>query len=285
MRAEQINEILISGDYKKKIYLYLTEVAGLNTEGEEFLTQEQRLHIVRNLKGKEIEYYNKLLQYNRAFIMYKNLLTAYAMSIKSYCYKIPLYFMAVNYEVILDERKGFIEAMDNSVKKAIAEVNLELKDNIPAWIKNIKYGDTLGKLNIEIAEFKEILEKSKAVLKKYLPLKPYLNYLKNQELEVIEVLNNLGEYITAERLKENIQAKANSFLSYPKFKRNKKNTPLNPDSEVEEKLSIAETMKKLLIPETVTRIEFSSVTGLIVYDKLTVRVYKVDIEEYINAGI
>lgn len=285
MRAEQINEILISGDYKKKINLYLTEVAGLNSEGEEFLTQEQRVQIVRNLKGKEIEYYNKLLQYNRAFIMYKNLLTAYAMSIKSYCYKIPLYFMAVNYEVILEERKGFIEAMDNSVKKAIAEVNLELKDNIPAWIKNIKYGDTLGKLNIEIAEFKEILEKSKAVLKKYLPLKPYQNYLKTQELEVIEVLNNLGEYITAERLKENIQAKANSFLSYPKFKRNKKNTPLKPDTEVEERLSIAETMKKLLIPETVTRIEFSSVTGLIVYDKLTVKVYKVDIEDYINAGI
>jgi hypothetical protein len=217
--------------------------------------------------------------------MYKNLLTAYAMSIKSYCYKIPLYFMAVNYEVILEERKGFIEVMDNSVKKAIAEVNLELKDNIPAWIKNIKYGDTLGKLNIEIAEFKEILEKSKAVLKKYLPLKPYQNYLKTQELEVIEVLNNLGEYITAERLKENIQAKANSFLYYPTFKRNKKNTPLKPDTEVEERLSIAETMKKLLIPETVTRIEFSSVTGLIVYDKLTVKVYKVDIEDYINAGI
>jgi hypothetical protein len=285
MRAEQINEILISGDYKKKINLYLTELAGLNSEGEEFLTQEQRLQIVTNLKGKEIEYYNKLLQYNRAFIMYKNLLAAYGMSIRSYCYKIPLYFMAVNYEVILEERRGFIEAMDNSVKKAIAEVNLELKDNIPAWIKNIKYGDTLGKLNIEIAEFKEILEKSKAVLKKYLPLKPYLNFLKNLELEIIEVLNNLGEYITAERLKENIQAKTNSFLSYPKFKRNKKNTPLNPDTEVEEKLSIAETMKKLLIPETVTRIEFSSVTGLIVYDKLTVKVYKVDIEDYINAGI
>ena len=285
MRAEQINEILLSGDYKKKINLYLTELAGLNSEGEEFLTQEQRLQIVTNLKGKEIEYYNKLLQYNRAFIMYKNLLAAYGMSIRSYCYKIPLYFMAVNYEVILEERRGFIEAMDNSVKKAIAEVNLELKDNIPAWIKNIKYGDTLGKLNIEIAEFKEILEKSKAVLKKYLPLKPYLNFLKNLELEIIEVLNNLGEYITAERLKENIQAKANSFLSYPKFKGNKKNTPLNPDTEVEEKLSIAETMKKLLIPETVTRIEFSSVTGLIVYDKLTVKVYKVDIEDYINAGI
>ena len=193
--------------------------------------------------------------------------------------------MAVNYEVILEERRGFIEAMDTSVKKAIAEVNLELKDNIPTWIKNIKYGDTLSKLNIEIAEFKEILEKSKTVLKKYLPLKPYQNYLKTLELDVTEVLNNLGEYITAERLKENIQAKANSFLSYPKFKRNKKNTPLNPDTEVEEKLSIAETMKKLLIPETVTRIEFSSVTGLIVYDKLTVKVYKVDIEEYINAGI
>jgi|688.fasta_scaffold92580_2 hypothetical protein len=285
MRAEQINEILISGDYKKKINLYLTELAGLNSEGEEFLTQEQRLQIVTNLKGKEIEYYNKLLQYNRAFIMYKNLLLAYSMSIKSYCYKIPLYFMAVNYEVILEERRGFIEAMDTSIKKAIAEVNLELKDNIPTWIKNIKYGDTLSKLNIEIAEFKEILEKSKTVLKKYLPLKPYQNYLKNLELDVTEVLNNLGEYITAERLKENIQAKANSFLSYPKFKRNKKNTPLNPDTEVEEKLSIAETMKKLLIPETVTRIEFSSVTGLIVYDKLTVKVYKVDIEEYINAGI
>ncbi len=285
MRAEQINEILISGDYKKKINLYLTEVAGLNTEGEVFLTQEQRLQIVRNLKGKEIEYYNKILQYNRAFIMYKNLLTAYAMSIKSYCYKIPLYFMAVNYEVILEERRGFIEAMDNSVKKAIAEFNLVTKDVIPAWIKDIKYGDTLSKLNIEIAEFKEILEKSKAVLKKYLPLKPYQKHLENLELEVIEVLNNLGEYITAERLKENIQAKANSFLYYPTFKRNKKNTPLKTDTEVEERLSIAETMKKLLIPETVTRIEFSSVTGLIVYDKLTVKVYKVDIEDYINAGI
>jgi hypothetical protein len=285
MRAEQINEILISGDYKKKINLYLTEVAGLNTEGEEFLTQNQRLQIVRNLKGKEIEYYNKLLQYNRAFIMYKNLLTAYAMSIKSYCYKIPLYFMAVNYEVILEERRGFIEAMDTSIKKAIAEVNLELKDNIPTWIKNIKYGDTLSKLNIEIAEFKEILEKSKTVLKKYLPLKPYQKHLENLELDVIDVLNNLGEYITAERLKENIQAKANSFLYSPKFKRYKKNTPLKPDTEVEERLSIAETMKKLLIPETVTRIEFSSVTGLIVYDKLTVKVYKVDIEDYINAGI
>lgn len=285
MRAEQINEILISGDYKKKINLYLTEVAGLNSEGEEFLTQEQRLQIVRNLRGKEIEYYNKLLQYNRAFIMYNNLLTAYAMSIKSYCYKIPLCFIAVIYEVILEERKGFIEAMDNSVKKAILQTNLVTKDNIPAWIKNIDFEDNIRKLNIEVAEFKEILEKSKAVLKKYLPLKPYQNYLKTQELEVIEVLKNLGEYITAERLKENIQAKANSFLPYPTFKRNKKNTPLNPDTEGEEKLSIAETMKKIPIPETVTRIEFSSVTGLIVYDKLTVKVYKVDIEDYINAGI
>ncbi len=286
MRAEQINEILISGDYKKKINLYLTEVAGLNTEGEEFLTQEQRLQIVRNLKGKETEYYNKILQYNRAFIMYKNLLTAYAMSIKSYCYKIPLYFMAVNYEVILEERKGFVEAMDNSVKKAIAEFNLITKDVIPTWIKNINFGDTLGKLNIEIAEFKEILEKSKAVLKKYLPLKPYQNYLKNLELDVIDVLNNLEEYITGERLKENMQAKANSFLYSTIYKRNtKKNTPLNPDTEGEEKLSILETMKKIFIPDTVTRIEFSSVTGLIVYDKLTVKVYKVDIEDYINAGI
>lgn len=281
MKADQIKDILNSGDYKKKINLYLTEIAGLNTEGEEFLTQEQRLEIVGNLKGKEIDYYNKLIQYNRAFIMYKNLLLAYSMSIKSYCYKIPLYFMAINYDIILEEQKGFIEAMNTSVKKTIKEAKLELINTTPTWIKNIDFADSLSKLNIEIAEFKELLEKSKIVLKKYLPLKPYQNYLKNLELEVIEFLKNLEDFIETDRITKSTQAKANAFISYPKYRKNKKNVPLNTENN----LSVAESIKLIFNPESVISLEISNTTGIIVYDKLTVKVLKVDIEEYINAGI
>lgn len=283
MKADQIKDILNSGDYKKKIKLYLTEIAGLNTEGEEFLTQDQRLEIVTKLKGKEIDYYNKLIQYNRAFIMYKNLLLAYSISIESYCYKITLYFMTVNYDTMLIERKGLIGAMDDSITKAIKEARLELLKlkTTPDWIKNIDYKDSLDNLNKEIAEFKELLEKSKVVLKNYLPLKPYQNYLKNLELKVIQVLKNLEDFIETEWTIKNAQAKANAFISYPKYKRNKKNVPIN----TEDNLSIAESIKLIFNPESVISLEISNTTGIIVYDKLTVKVLKVDIEEYINAGI
>lgn len=196
MRAEQINEILISGDYKKKINLYLTEVAGLNSGEDEFLTQEQRLQIVTNLKGKEIEYYNKLQEYNRTFLLYKNMIIGYVTSINYLCLKLQFIKYSENYEQILSVY------MDKDFAKLY-------KLPSPDWLESSSSDKIMSDINNEQEELKEIIDKSRKALKKNLPLKPYLDFLKEAEKEVKDEVRKLDELLSYIKFRDSIQANAN----------------------------------------------------------------------------
>ena len=196
MRAEQINEILLSGDYKKKINLYLTEVAGLNSGEEEFLTQAQRVEIVGNLKGKEIEYYTKLQEYNRTFLLYKNMIIGYVTSINYLCLKLQFIKYSENYEKLLSvySNHDFLKLF---------------KLPSPDWVDSSSSAKIISDINNEQEELKEIIEKSRKALKKNLPLKPYLDFLKEAEKEVKDEVKKLDELLTKIRIIDSIQANAN----------------------------------------------------------------------------
>lgn len=211
MTCEQITEILNNGDYRQKINLYLTELASLNSGGKEFLTQEQRLYIVNNLKGKEINYYNKLLDYNRTFILYKNMILGYVNSINYLSLQIQFILYTENYDKLLS---NYIEP--------------ELYKNIklpPHWLNSVTINEVMTDLIKEIEDVKEVIEKSKIALKKNLPVKPYLDFLKEIEKDIKKELTNLDELLNNENIldfnkKQNKESAKNKLPDYDSIKTN-----------------------------------------------------------------
>jgi hypothetical protein len=202
---DKIKEIISSGDYKEKIHLYLTELAIINSGDEAFLTQEQRLEIVGSLKSKEeTGYYNKCLEYNRTFLIYKNIIISYVTSINQLCLKHQFLTYSDNYEKLL-----FICSDKDNVLK-----NFKLP--LPDWLKSSSSETIITDINREVHILKSIIELNKKAIKKYLPLKPYLDFLKEAEKEVKNDVKELDELIRKVKFLYGIQASA--------FKRKKEPT-------------------------------------------------------------
>lgn len=194
---DKIKEIISSGGYKDKIHLYLTEVAGLNSGDEAYLTQEQRLEIVGSLKNKEeTSYYNKCLEYNRTFLIYKNMIISYVTSITQLCLKYQFIIYSDNYEKLL-----FVCLDKDSVFQ-----NFKLP--LPAWLKSSSSETIIADINREIHILKSLIELNKKAIKKHLPLKPYLDFLKEAEKEVKNDVKELDELIRKVDFINNIQASA-----------------------------------------------------------------------------
>lgn len=201
---DKIKEIISSGDYKEKIHLYLTEIASLNYGDEAFLTQEQRLEIVGSLKSKEeTGYYNKCLEYNRTFLIYKNMIISYVTSINQLCLKHQFLTYSDNYEKLISVY------YDRDLVKIY-------KLPLPDWLKSSTSETIITDINREVHILKSLIELNKKAIKKYLPLKPYLDFLKEAEKEVKNDLKELDELIVKVKVLYSIQASA--------FKRKKEPT-------------------------------------------------------------
>jgi hypothetical protein len=193
---DKIKEIISSGDYKEKIHLYLTEIASLNYGDEAFLTQEQRLEIVGSLKSKEeTGYYNKCLEYNRTFLIYKNMIISYVTSINQLCLKHQFLTYSDNYEKLISVY------YDRDLVKIY-------KLPLPNWLKSSTSETIITDINREVHILKSLIELNKKAIKKYLPLKPYLDFLKEAEKEVKNDLKELDELIVKVKVLYSIQASA-----------------------------------------------------------------------------
>ena len=193
---DKIKEIISSGDYKEKIHLYLTEIASLNYGDEAFLTQEQRLEIVGSLKSKEeTGYYNKCLEYNRTFLIYKNMIISYVTSINQLCLKHQFLTYSDNYEKLISVY------YDKDLVKIY-------KLPLPNWLKSSSSETIITDINREVHILKSLIELNKKAIKKYLPLKPYLDFLKEAEREVKNDLKELDELIVKVKILYSIQASA-----------------------------------------------------------------------------
>lgn len=196
MNRAEIEEILRNGDYKKKINLYLTELAGLNNGEDAFLTQDQRLEIVGSLKSKEeTSYYNKCLEYNRTFLIYKNMIISYVTSINQLCLKHQFLTYSENYEKLISVY------YDKDLVKIY-------KLPLPDWIKSSSSETIIRDINREVHISKSLIELNKKAIKKHLPLKPYLDFLKEAEKEIKKDVKELDELIVKVKVLYSIQASA-----------------------------------------------------------------------------
>jgi len=222
MKKTDIEKILKQGSIKQKIKLYYTDIAYFNTKGiitaelkgsgtvnarmhrpDKILTDKERDLILNSIKEpKDIKYYNDLALTNKAFLMFKPLVTLqckYNLYLTSEFKKIvAITLIHKGYEDSINEileeinnkktrDKVFIKALD-SLQKFDATVN-KGKDNIPTIeIKQGQINDDFIKLiatiNTSIRESKEYIETISFFVKKSLPLQPYKQFLKDAENEI-----------------------------------------------------------------------------------------------------
>jgi len=205
MDKAEIDRIIKEGTVKEKIVLYFTAIAHYNTGlGDmNLLTEEEQTYLYLCVKEpKDLKYYNEVRTYNKAFILFKERYIAcknefLRVQETMYRYKetntIKTKFLQVM-NMMLNQIK------DKNTRKNTAEIGAKVlsqwgllssvsaKENehklifivTPELFDNTALEETIDIFNSSAQACKEYIQALK-VLKKYLPLPPYGEFIKLEE--------------------------------------------------------------------------------------------------------
>lgn len=232
MRKTDIERIIKQGSTRQKIKLYFTDVAYFNTKGQfqaelkgsgdslrleikdKILTDKERDLIFNSIKEpKDIRYWENLRICNKAFLMFKPIITTYTKNFAyltaqlSKCTVVDLlhegYENAINdiLEVVEDKklREKLVETALNSLNMFDAiryqEEGFLPFIEIPEDNINGEVWLLIEVLNKKIKEAKEYIEGIRIFLNKYLPLQPYKEFLKDAEDKIKAEVEECRELI------------------------------------------------------------------------------------------
>lgn len=236
MRKTDIERIIKQGSTRQKIKLYFTDVAYFNTKGQfqaelkgsgdslrleikdKILTDKERDLIFNSIKEpKDIRYWENLRICNKAFLMFKPIITTYT---KNFAY---LTAQLSNYTVVDLLHEGYENAINDILEvvedKKLREKLVETALNSLNMFDAIRYQEEgflpfieipedningevwllIEVLNKKIKEAKEYIEGIRIFLNKYLPLQPYKEFLKDAEDKIkadVEKCRELIEIFT-----------------------------------------------------------------------------------------
>lgn len=201
MKQTEIDRILEYGSTREKIKLYFTDAAHFNTLGEytptlvgkendplqqrkeHFLTDEQREYIKSLVKERrDIKYYENLRIWNRAFLFFKDRLAHEITITKAISQRIGSEVMRLNIINNLLE----LYPDKNSRETALQVLKGAKQYEEKASIEEIK--KDLAKVNTLALSCKEYLVVFSYVCIKELPLKPYKDWVRDQQKELKAIL-------------------------------------------------------------------------------------------------
>lgn len=232
MRKTDIERIIKQGSTRQKIKLYFTDVAYFNTKGQfqaelkgsgdslrlerkdKILTDKERDLIFNSIKEpKDIRYWEELRICNKAFLMFKPIITTYT---KNFAY---LTAQLSNYTVVDLLHEGYENAINDILEvvedKKLREKLVETALNSLNMFDAIRYQEEgflpfieipedningevwllIEVLNKKIKEAKEYIEGIRIFLNKYLPLQPYKEFLKDAEDKIKAEIEECRELI------------------------------------------------------------------------------------------
>lgn len=232
MRKTDIERIIKQGSTRQKIKLYFTDVAYFNTKGQfqaelkgsgdslrleikdKILTDKERDLIFNSIKEpKDIRYWENLRICNKAFLMFKPIITTYT---KNFAY---LTAQLSNYTVVDLLHEGYENAINDILEvvedKKLREKLVETALNSLNMFDAIRYQEEgflpfieipedningevwllIEVLNKKIKEAKEYIEGIRIFLNKYLPLQPYKEFLKDAEDKIKAEVEECRELI------------------------------------------------------------------------------------------
>lgn len=236
MRKTDIERIIKQGSTRQKIKLYFTDVAYFNTKGQfqaelkgsgdslrleikdKILTDKERDLIFNSIKEpKDIRYWENLRICNKAFLMFKPIITTYT---KNFAY---LTAQLSKYTVVNLLHEGYENAINDILEvvedKKLREKLVETALNSLNMFDAIRYQEEgflpfieipedningevwllIEVLNKKIKEAKEYIEGIRIFLNKSLPLQPYKEFLKDAEDKIkadVEKCRELIEIFT-----------------------------------------------------------------------------------------
>lgn len=232
MRKTDIERIIKQGSTRQKIKLYFTDVAYFNTKGQfqaelkgsgdslrleikdKILTDKERDLIFNSIKEpKDIRYWENLRICNKAFLMFKPIITTYT---KNFAY---LTAQLSKYTVVDLLHEGYENAINDILEvvedKKLREKLVETALNSLNMFDAIRYQEEgflpfieipedningevwllIEVLNKKIKEAKEYIEGIRIFLNKYLPLQPYKEFLKDAEDKIKAEVEKCRELI------------------------------------------------------------------------------------------
>lgn len=199
---KKINQIIKNGSTKEKINLFMEDVAFQNTENEfdkSFLNEIQKTKLSESINTTaDVKYYNQLVRYNKAFLMYKPYLSIYKNTIISISQNIEKLLVEMELQEYYNQTTEEILKLINNTSSFKKVSSLIEKQN-----KKISYINTnINKLEEEILKINEtthtinlFFAEIKTFLKKHLPLKPYIEFTKKEEQVIIDTLKILTKKI------------------------------------------------------------------------------------------
>lgn len=211
-----IDIIIKYGTVEKKMFLLMTDIADFNTKSystlkvengvltvkNRFLTDYQRNEILKDISNQKNEhYFRKLQSFNQSFMILKPTIEglyqkviylSYALRVKaSSTLKLTMLESTIN-EMInaldVESKAKMIDATQNigeGFNEAIGvtiEARYEIKKN--------SCDSLLDELNETKAQLKKVVLTSNNILKEFLPVYPYLDYLQNIEKKILESENH-----------------------------------------------------------------------------------------------
>ena len=213
MRKIDIDKVIKGGSVRQKIKLYMTDIAlanidWTNQQKELLLSDKQRDELWRSIKDpKDIKYYNDLRNANRGFLLFKPQITI--------C-KFQISLNSSNWTNIAmdgwnnEYNTGIINSLldlyetDKAREKATKIVSRYLDATrgkekeiiISSEEKYQKAREWAHKVNERAKYAKELISFLKVILSKDLPLQPYINWLKKEESDIINILQKSNKAST-----------------------------------------------------------------------------------------
>lgn len=199
-KKNKIQEIINNGTAKEKINLYMEDIAMRNIAYDfdnPFLTDSQRISLSESIeKPSDVKYYNQLARYSRAYLMYKPYLSLYKASIISFSQDIDKLLTEMdlnnNFNKTFDE---ILELCPDPIINKKINALLNKSNKKTAHIKN-----NIEKIETEIEKINDITQtinlffaEINTFLKKHLPLKPYIEFTKNEEKIINETLKDISK--------------------------------------------------------------------------------------------
>jgi hypothetical protein len=231
MKRKDIERILKEGSVKQKIKLYMTDIAlsnldffNIKTElirgeliptGTKLLSNKERELLWSSIKTpKDVKYYKDLVAWNQSFILFKDKLT---IDLHTLLWMESIIVKDFQRSVERSQTKDLVNEMldlmpdnktrDKALKKALSltEGGIEYQEKgYPKYLDTEKaiYWTEI-KIPTEIAiktaeSCKEYIEMFKTILAQKLPLKPYRDWVKNQEKELKRLTTSIYSLTTTE---------------------------------------------------------------------------------------
>lgn len=210
MTTQAIKKTIETGSTKKKILLYMNDIAQANItpENPRKLTEDQDRLILDSIStARDINYYDKLRTLNRSFIIMKPYIESQVEAIRvlriSLEYELRLYrkdrtILGLANEMLPDfpeeireKRAEFISERLNAdvVKKQGGSPSLTFdfgKHTLPG------IGAIVTQINNKIKQAKHFIKVMETILKREIPLGPYKKWLKAQEATISGVLFSMS---------------------------------------------------------------------------------------------